>query len=90
MIIAAWVFMALAVIGIGSYIGAWVYDHNSGYNSPRARKLGFLVAMPLAVVFFVVSIVFFDQAAPEDEPSTKVTIECEIGDDSNLTCEVLK
>jgi hypothetical protein len=87
-IIAAWFVMFLAVLALATYIGAWVYDAKHEYDSPMARRVGMAFALPLTVVFFIVSIVFFD-LAHEDEPSTKVTIECEVAENEDLTCEVV-
>lgn len=87
MIIAAWFVMFLSVLALATYIGAWIYDAKHEYDSPMARRVGMAFALPITVVFFIVSIVFFD-LAHEDEPSTKVTIVCEVGDDEALTCEV--
>lgn len=87
MIIAAWFFTALAVAAVATYIGAWVYDAKHDYESPMARRVGMAFALPIIVVSSVLAVVFFD-GAHEDEPNTKVTIECEISDGNELTCEV--
>lgn len=81
------VFIVIFVLAIATFLAAFAYDYTQDWDSRYAQKVG--------VISWVVIILSFIGAVATDEDDQsdgdkKVTIECVIGDDQTLTCEVVE
>lgn len=81
------VFVVIFVVAIATFLAAFATDYRADWTSSAARKVG--VIAWLTILFSFIGAVSVSGTDDKVE-GTKVTIECVVGDDSNLTCEVLE
>lgn len=81
------VLAVVAVVAVLGFVAGFAYDISQDFNNTLAKRVG-LVSW---IVFFVAlfGLLLNDEGSREEEKNV-VTIECVIGENETLTCEVVE
>ena len=82
------VFLVIFVLAIATFLAAFAYDYTQDWDSRSARKVG--VIAWLVILFSFVGAVVTSEDDDKSDDGNKVMIECVVGDDQTLTCEVVE